>query len=178
MNFIKSLGYLFLPLFALWGAFEMFKEATQEVNEVSDFGTITGTLKFAEEYHLKKSTGMTFYINESHVRFRVGPTSYGIFDHDAFFKNVRIGTRITLTALLEDIANPTPPSLGKQIDTTFVYGLKDSQFEYLKLSKKLAQQENKVGFWILAIFFGIMGVVFLLGSIWFIWLDLRSYLKK
>ena len=47
MKKLSSFGFLILPLASLWGAFEMFKEATKEVNDVSDFGTISGTLNGA-----------------------------------------------------------------------------------------------------------------------------------
>lgn len=169
MKFFKqNAGAFILPLASFIGALFTGNEAMQEVFDESDFGTLTGTLRSAEEYQLKRSKGMTFFINESHVRFRLGPTSYGIFDDDSFFKNVRIGNRITLTALQEDLTNPTPPNLGEQIDTTFVYGLKDSRVEYLNLKEKLSQSDgNKIGMWVLSFFFGI-------GGCFFLWVIIKS----
>ena len=137
------------------------REVLKDSSTRSDFGTLTGTLASAKEYSTGKSRGMTFFIEESHVRFRIGPLLYKIFDRDSFFENVKIGDQITLTALKSDLANPTPPKLGEQIDTTFISALSGRKV-FLSLEDSFSQREkNSSLIWIFVVLFGLAALFFL-----------------
>src|SRR5262245_14215625 len=63
----------------------------------ADFTAVTGTVKSADEKASGKSTYLELYLNESPIRFRVPSDGYrSSFDREAFFANVRPGSKITL----------------------------------------------------------------------------------
>ena len=125
----------------------------------SNCGTLVGTLKSADEkYAGKNSRYLEFYIDESPIRFRVPADGYlESFKGDAFFANVKPGTRITLTAEKSELANPMKPMLDP-VPTVFVYGLKDDQMEYSTLAgRKKWEATNRFYGYIVAIVFAVIG---------------------
>src|SRR4029079_16334482 len=65
----------------------------------ANFSTIEGTLKSAEEKSSYNQLFLELYLVESPTRFRVPVDSYEkSFNREAFFANVKPGTKITITA--------------------------------------------------------------------------------
>lgn len=91
----------------------------------SDFATVTGTLRSAEEKGSRNSVFLEFYIAERPlVRFRVPSDGYReSFDRKAFFANVRPGVKIQITAAKAQLDEPSRPLLDP-VDTVLVHGLK------------------------------------------------------
>jgi hypothetical protein len=99
----------------------------------SDFTTVTGTLKSAEEKTARKSAYLEFYIVERPVRFRVPADGYReSFNRQAFFANVKPGTKISITAEKAQLDKPNRLLLDP-VDTVFVHGLKDDRLTYCSL---------------------------------------------
>jgi hypothetical protein len=118
----------------------------------SDFTTITGTLKSAEEKTTRKSAYLEFYIVESPVRFRVPADGYrDSFNRQAFFANVKPGMKISITAEKAQLDKPNRPPLDP-VDTVFVHGLKDDRITYSSLDgRKDWEGKNRLYGFVMAI---------------------------
>ena len=126
--------------------------------EESDFVTITGTLKSAEEKGSREPF-LEFYIVERPVRFRVPVDGYReLFNREAFFANVRPGMKINITAEKAQLDKPLRPVLDP-VDTVFADGLKDDRMAYCTLGgRKDWEQKNRLYGLILAIVLSVAAI--------------------
>ena len=160
---------LLLPIFLSCGAFGVWNiYLSSDVINEKDFTTFSGTLKSAREFGSKKTLFLEFYIKEKPIRFRVGATTYLLFDRESFFENVGIGDKISITAKTLSLENPSPPSLGEAIDTVFAYEIKDKQETYLSLSDVKKRDETSGPVWL------VLAILFSLGAL-FIWFMFFRY---
>jgi hypothetical protein len=103
----------------------------------ADCATIQGTLKSAREVTGgRKTLFLELYIAESHIRFRVPNDGYrDYFKRQAFFDNVKPGSKISITARKTELEKPNQPPLDP-VDTVFVYGLKDDRMIYCSVADR------------------------------------------
>jgi hypothetical protein len=129
-----------------------------------DFSTIEGTFKSAEEKRSSNQLFLELYIVESSIRFRVPVDSYEkSFNREAFFANVKPGTKISIKVKKAQLDKPTRP-WRDPVDTVFVYGLKDDRLAYSEFVVRRDWEEmNQITALILAIVlsFGAIGITIL-----------------
>jgi hypothetical protein len=120
----------------------------------SDFTTVNGTLTSFEEKPSGKNRFLEFYVAEyPKIRFRVPADGYeDSFDHQAFFKNMKTGSRIIFKVETAKLANPDKPPLDPQ-PTVFVHEIRDEHMAYSTLAgRKKWEGQNKVAGTLLALF--------------------------
>jgi hypothetical protein len=118
---------------------------SRPLNE-GDFTTVNGTLTSFEEKPSGKNRFLEFHVAEHPtIRFRVPADGYeDSFDRQAFFKNVKSGSRITFKVEKGKLENPDRPSLDPT-PTVFVHDMRDESRVYCTLEgRKKWEGRNKL----------------------------------
>ena len=170
----KLRGGGILSIVCLFSSISMFLSIMEDVPNLSDLDSTTGTLSSVEAYvnttKWTRTAGLHLFIKESNVRFRVDAVSASsCFNKDSFFENVKIGNKITLTASKDMFA---VPKKIKGIDTISLIGLKDESHTYIDPTNLIDWKKDD-NFWlsVVAIIVFVLGFLATLSFI-------RALLKK
>jgi hypothetical protein len=140
---------------------------SHSLNE-SDFTAVNATLTSYEEKPSGKNRFLEFHVAEHPaIRFRVPADGYeSSFDRQAFFRNVKPGSRITFKVEKGKLQNPDRPPLDPT-PTVFVHEVRDDQATYGTLAgrKEWEEQNQRTGKMI-ALFLTLLAGGAAVGLVW------------